>query len=192
MTMRKGGIIQETMDRSDIPVENIPVYRHSAEYAVQHGEAFSYYESFDANQKCAAAIEKAVEDNYRDNRLDSKAVLAQVGKVHGMERLTYVLANTIQCKAHDGRISESSKRWAATIPVADDTSVKGEKRNLYFVVDRVNPGLIDLLVSQARNTLSRERIDGEKKPSILEKLKQHAVPAAGSPNPKAHKKETVL
>jgi len=78
MTMRKGGIIQETMDRSEVQVENIPVYRHSAEYAVQHGEAFSYYESFDANQKCAAAIEKAVEDNYHDNHLDSKAVLAQV------------------------------------------------------------------------------------------------------------------
>ena len=192
MTMRKGGIIQETMDRSEVQVENIPVYRHSAEHAVQHGEAFSYYESFDANQKCAAAIEKAVEDNYRDNHLDSKAVLAQVGKVHGKERLTYVLANTVQCKVHDGRISEGNKRWAATIPVADDTSVKGEKRNLYFVVDRVNPGLIDLLVSQARNTFSRERIDGEKKPSILEKLKQHAVPAAGSPNPKTHKKEPVL
>ena len=192
MTMRKGGIIQETMDRSEVQVENIPVYRHSAEYAVQHGEAFSYYESFDANQKCAAAIEKAVEDNYHDNHLDSKAVMAQVGKVHGMERLTYVLANTIQCKAHDGRISESSKRWAASIPVADDTSVKGEKRNLYFVVDRVNPGLIDLLVSQVRNALSQERIDGEKKPSILEKLKQHAVSVPGSSKPKTHKKETVL
>ena len=34
MTMRKGGIIQETMDRSEVQVENIPVYRHSAEYAV--------------------------------------------------------------------------------------------------------------------------------------------------------------
>ena len=191
MAMRKGGIIQETMDRSEVQVENIPVYRHSAEHAVQHGEAFSYYESFDANQKCAAAIEKAVEDNYRDNRLDSKAVLAQVGKVHGMERLTYVLANTIQCKAHDGRISESSKRWAATIPVADDTSVKGEKRNLYFVVDRVNPGLIDLLVSQARNTLSRERIDGEKKPSILETIKQHTVPIPVAKTQKTQK-ETVL
>ncbi len=97
MTMRKGGIIQETMDRSDIPVENIPVYRHSAEYAVQHGEAFSYYESFDANQKCAAAIEKAIGDNYRDNHLDSKAALAQVGQKFGMERFTYVLANTVQC-----------------------------------------------------------------------------------------------
>lgn len=192
MTMRKGGIIQETMDRSDIPVENIPVYRHSAEYAVQHGEAFSYYESFDANQKCAAAIEKAIGDNYRDNHLDSKAALAQVGQKFGMERLTYVLANTVQCKARDGRISEGNKRWAATIPVADDTSVKGEKRNLYFVVDRVNPGLIDLLVSQARNTLSRERIDGKKKPSILEKLKQHAVSVPGSSKPKTHKKETVL
>ena len=180
------------MDESEVQIENIPVYRHSAEYAVQHGEAFSYYESFDANQKCAAAIEKAVRDNYRDNRLDSKAVLAQVGQVHGMERLSYVLANTVQCKAHDGRISESSKRWAATIPVAEDASVKGEKRNLYFVVDRVNPGLIDLLVNQVRNTVNRERIDGEKKPSILEKLKRHAVPAPGSQKQKTHKKETVL
>jgi len=180
------------MDKSEVQVENIPVYRHSAEYAVQHGEAFSYYESFDANQKCAAAIEKAVGENYRDNRLDSRATFVQVGQKFGMERLAYVLANTVQCKAHDERISESSKGWAATIPVADDTSVKGERRNLYFVVDRVNPGLIDLLVSQVRKHIDRERIDGEKKPSVLARIKQHAVPSAGSSNQKTHKKETVL
>lgn len=190
--MGKGGIIQETMDRSDVRVENIPVYRHSAEYAVQHGETFSYNESFDANLKCAEAIEKAVGDNYRDSRLDSKAALAQVGQEFGMERFTYVLANTVQCKAHDGRISEGNKRWAATISVADDTSVKGENRNLHFVVDRVNPGLIDLLVNQVRKSIDRERIDGEKKASILGKLKQHPVPAPHSPNQNTHKKETVL
>ena len=179
------------MDESEVQVENTPVYRHSAEYAVQHGEAFSYYESFDANQKCAEAIEKAVRENYRDNCLDSRATIAQVGQKFGMERFTYVLANTVQCKAYDGRITETSKRWAATIPVTEDTSVKGENRNLYFVVDRVNPGLIDLIVNQVRKTIDRERIAGEKKPSILEKIKQHDVSAPYAKKQK-RQKETVL
>ncbi len=185
------GNIKETMEKSDVQIENTPMYRHSAEYAVQHGEAFSYYESFNANLACAEAIEKAVGDNYHDYCLDSKATISQVGRKFGMERFTYVLANTVQCKAHDGRISERNKRWAETIPVAEDTSVKGENRNLSFVVDRVNPGLIDLLVNQVRKTIDRERIEGEKKPSILEKIKQHAVSAPCSETKKT-RKETVL
>ena len=150
----------------------VPVYRHSAEYAIQHGELEAYRDSFRANMECRDAIETAIGDNYRDNRLDTRTTSVQLGQKFGMERVSYVLANTIQCKNHDGRISDGNKKWAATIPVAEDRSEWGENRNLRFVVDRPNPGLLDLLANQVRKDLALEKAVPEKKPSILEKLQK--------------------
>ena len=169
----------DSEEKTAARIKEIPVYRHSAEYAIQHGEIEAYRDSYKANMDCREAIEKAIGDNYRDNRLDSKTTSHQVGEKFGMERVSYVLANTIQCKSHDGRISDGSKKWASTIPVAEDRSEWGENRNLRFVVDKTNPGLVDLLVNQVRKELAREKDDPEKKPSILEKL-QKAQPVESS------------
>ena len=162
----------DTKDKSASQIKEIPVYRHSAEYAIQHGEIEAYRDSFKANMDCRDAIEKAIGDNYRDNRLDSRTTSVQLGQKFGMERVSYVLANTIQCKNHDGRISDGNKKWASTVPLAEDRSEWGENRNLRFVVDRTNPGLVDLLVNQVRKDLTQEKAAPEKKPSILEKLQK--------------------
>lgn len=168
-----------TGEKTTVPIKDIPVYRHSAEYAIQHGEIEAYRDSFKTNMDCREAIEKAIGDNYRDNRLDSKTTSVQLGQKFGMERVSYVLANTIRCKDHDGRISDGNKKWASTVPVAEDRSEWGENRNLRFVVDRTNPGLVDLLVNQVRKELAQEKAVPEKKPSILEKL-QKAQPVESS------------
>ena len=42
------------------PMKNIPVYRHSAAYAVEHGELEAYKTSRVAGVACRDAIEKAV------------------------------------------------------------------------------------------------------------------------------------
>ncbi len=162
----------ESKDKSAVQIKEIPVYRHSAEYAIQHREIEAYRDSFKANMDCRDAIEKAIGDNYGDNRLDTKTTSVQLGQKFGMERVSYVLANTIRCKDHDGRISDGNKRWAATVPVAEDRSEWGDNRNLRFIVDRTNPGLVDLLVNQVRKDLALEKTAPEKKPSILEKLQK--------------------
>lgn len=169
----------DSEEKATAHIKDIPVYRHSAEYAIQHGEIEAYRDSFRANMDCREAIEKAIGDNYRDNRLDSKTTSVQLGQKFGMERVSYVLANTIRCKDHDGRISDGNKRWAAAIPVAEDRSEWGENRNLRFIVDKTNPGLVDLLANQVRKELAQEKADSEKKPSILEKL-QKAQPVESS------------
>ena len=181
----------DTKDKSASQIKEIPVYRHSAEYAIQHGEREAYRDSFKANMDCRDAIEKAIGDNYRDNRLDSKNISVQLGQNFGMERVSYVLANTIRCKDHDGRISDGNKRWAATVPVAEDRSEWGDNRNLRFIVDRTNPGLVDLLVNQVRKDLTKEQEAGEKKPSVLEKLQKSRAAISGAEPPKKHK-EAVL
>ena len=51
-----------------------PLYRHDASYAREQGDLDLYRSSHCANIACEEAIETAIADNYRDNRLDRDAV----------------------------------------------------------------------------------------------------------------------
>ena len=54
--------------------DTTPIYLHSATYAHEHGELDQYRASHKANIACKEAIEQAIADNYRDNRLGSTCV----------------------------------------------------------------------------------------------------------------------
>lgn len=139
-------------------MKNIDVYTKPFDYAAAHNEAEKYNKSFTANIACKEAIETAVDANYADNRLNTKAAARQVLDQFGADRVAYVLAVTIKAKDYDGRISPANKAWAQTISTADD------KNNRYLIVDKCNPGLTDLFAKQFRTELQ------EHKPSVLEKL----------------------
>lgn len=119
---------------------DIPVYRESAGHALEAGELDAYRASRDANMVCRDAIEAAINENYADNRLASDNAVTSILEQFSQERVAYVLANTIQQKDHDGRISPSLKEWAKTIEVCPD----GAK---HLIVDGVNPGLLDLFTA---------------------------------------------
>ena len=55
-------------------MKNLPVYKHPAAYAREHDELAAYRASNQANAACKEAIEAAIRDHYRDNRLDTAAV----------------------------------------------------------------------------------------------------------------------
>ncbi len=137
-----------------------PLYLHNAQYAKEHGEMEAYRVSFKANVACRDAIEEAVRDHYRDNRLDMAGV-SQVIEAFGFDRTFHVLATTIRGKQWDGRISQEQKAWALTFPSSDPTD-----RALYYTVHRTHPGLLNLFTEQAR------KLDKEKKPSIHEQLQK--------------------
>ena len=149
--------------------KDTPVYPHSAAYAREHEELPLYRESYLANVACKEAIEGAVSNHYANNRLDVKAILEEVSSGFSMERMKYVLANTVREKDWDGRFSRSNKAWAKTVPVVEETDGWGYKRNSSFVVDRAHPGLVDLLTTHFRKEL--ERAPQAKKSSVLDKLK---------------------
>lgn len=162
--------------------EQIPLYYHSGDYAYEHGELKLYHASFQENIACREAIEQAIADHYGNNRLD--AVCAdQVVERFGYDRVFCVLANTVQHKEWDGRISRENKAWAKTIPVAPGY---GGDRNDYFVVDRGNPGLTDLFISIVRKNYER---DQEKKPSVRENLKQNSGQKEQVETSKKHKSQ---
>ena len=141
------------------------VYLHSASYATKHGETDAYWLSDQANFSCKVAIEQAINAHYRDNHLDTSAAVQEVMEEFGPERMNFILANTIQHKDTDGRISRDNKAWAKTIPMPEGSVSSQQCADL--VVDRVNPGLVDLFVKQARKAVQEKE-----KGSVLQKLKQ--------------------
>lgn len=145
-----------------------PVYRQDAAYAREHEQLPLYRASYQANVACKEAIEKAINANYKDNCLNSQAVMETVSTEFSTERIQYVLANTVQQKGWDGRISPANKAWAQTVPVTPNPDAWGGDRNCYFVVDQAHTGLTDLFVTHFRREL--EKAPKEKKPSVLEKL----------------------
>lgn len=159
--------------------KDTPVYRHDAAYAREHDELALYRESYQANIACKEAIEKAINDNYGNNRLNSQAVMDAVSSEFSMERIQYVLANTVQYKDWDGRISRANREWAQTVPVIPNPDSWGGDRNCYFVVDQAHTGLVDLFVTHFRKEL--EKAPREKKPSVLKKLQNPLPDTAPKP-----------
>lgn len=146
-----------------------PVYTQPPDYAREHGELEKYRESSRLNGLCKEAIEQAVRDNYRDNRLDADAVWRNVTAQFGSKRAAFVLAMTVREKDFDGRFSRENKAWAKSQPLPPDP----ERRGPYcsYVVDKAHPVLTDALVTHARREL-----ECEKKPSVMEKLQSAETP----------------
>ena len=153
-----------------------PVYPYPASYAQEHGELEQYRASSRANIACKEAIEAAIREYYDGNSLDSQAA-AQVVEAFGLDRTLYVLANTVQQKDWDGRISPGNKEWAKTIPIHPNPDAWGADRNASFVVNS-HPGLTNLFLSTVRQEYCQKQ-EKSAKSSVREKLQ--AMPKATSP-----------
>ena len=153
-----------------------PVYPFPASYAQEHGELEQYRASSRANIACKEAIEAAIREYYDGNSLDSQAA-AQVVEAFGLDRTLYVLANTVQQKDWDGRISPGNKEWAKTIPIHPNPDAWGADRNASFVVNS-HPGLTNLFLSTVRQEYCQKQ-EKSAKSSVREKLQ--AMPKATSP-----------
>ena len=163
-----------------------PVYPFPASYAQEHGELEQYRASSRANIACKEAIESAIREYYHDDRLDSQAA-AQVVEAFGLDRTLYVLANTVQQKDWDGRISPGNKAWAKTIPIHVNPDAWVADRNTSFVVNS-HPGLINLFLSTVRQEYCQKQ-EKAHKPSVRARLQNQQV--KNSPKISANKKEAV-
>ena len=163
-----------------------PVYPYPASHAQEHGELEQYWASNKANAACKEAIEAAIREYYHDNRLDSQAA-AQVINTFGLDRTLYVLANTVQQKDWDGRISPGNKAWAKTIPIQKNPDAWGADRNASFVVNS-HPGLTNLFLSSVRREYCQKK-EKAHKPSVRARLQNQ--PVKNSPNISANKKEVA-
>ena len=84
------------------------IAEQDAQISALQTELEQYRASRKANIACAAAIDAAISEHYRDNCLGREAV-SQVVEQFGYDRTLYVLANTVRHKEHDGRISRDNE-----------------------------------------------------------------------------------
>ena len=130
-------------------MKNIPIYIYPWSYANEQGEADQYKLSQKTNVACKKAIEAVIQQYYHGCTMDSAAAAAQVIKEFGLDRVAYVLANTVREKEWDGRFSMENKRWERSIPVFREADRFGSCANLHFIANS-HPGLTNLLVDAVR------------------------------------------
>ena len=159
----------ESKLQREVPQPKAHMYMQSAQYAISHDETDAYRASHLANVDCRKAIESAIVEHYRDNRLDV-SFAKDILETYGMERTQTVLASTIRAMDWDGRISEKNKNWAKAFPLPDASGRE-------YHINRCNPGLTDLFCNEVRR-IQREQ---ERKPSVLTKLRQHLHERTAAP-----------
>lgn len=141
--------------------EYLPVYQQTLQYAMEHGAADDYLDSRKLNIDCKKAIEETIREHFDGMRLsleDSGGVLEQFG----MERVSYVLANTLRHLSEDGRFSRDNRVWADGIEVTENIH-RGMDMNLDYLVNShqaVLDGYIHLVRGEIR------MLDVEKKMGI--------------------------
>ena len=154
----------------------IPVYREAAMYAFEAGELDAYRTSMQANMDCKEAIEQTINDYYGNNRLAAESAVKSILEKFSPERVAYVLAQTIQQKDHDRRISPDCKEWAKGMDGSPDNAT-------HLIIDSVNPGLISLFteefVRQTAISRTQEQAPAEQgKPAVPEKAPKEPEQAA--------------
>jgi hypothetical protein len=148
----------------------IPLYRNSMRDAMEASgtaEIQKWKESLDENIRCARFIEDRINTQYDGSRL-SGDIARDSFEEFGMDRTNWVLANTVQLKDYDGRFSRENKAWAQGFFIPRPFESRERDRNVDYLIDKVNPGLVDLVIRDARkhyNALNlydhRHRVQGD-------------------------------
>ena len=121
--------------------EHKPLYLYSLKEAAEWDEKDEWRESHLENCDCARAIERAIDEHYDGQRLNSCA--QEIIDRYGFDRVNFVLAATVRQGTHDGRYSEDNKKWSKRFSVMD-------KENAWQYHVRSHPGLVNLFVADAR------------------------------------------
>lgn len=129
------------------------VYRQTWEYAEENRQEELYRASLKANIACKESIEAAIPRYYHVDgyTLDTKNCAKELIEAFGLDRVAYVLANTLLYKRYDGRISPENLHWARTLSVVYEPLASGHGTvNARYVVGSCNTGLTDLLATRIR------------------------------------------
>ena len=150
-------IIEKTVpvpDNSAQDYSDVPVYYEPFSYAKENDEVDLYRTSYRLNTECKQAIHEAIADNYDGMYLGDDAV-DQVVRQYGMERVGYILANTLHHKSYDDRFSHGNKEWAEQVSTPEHNADRMTFRT-DWVVDS-HPAILDGFVTMYRNELEAQK-----------------------------------
>lgn len=122
----------------------IPLYKEDMMTAKENGEMADWRMSFKENCNCAKAIDKALNENYADNRLDTYKALDTVLAEYSAERVTHVLAAQVVNHDWDGRYHNDVKAWAKEQTKELSAEFMEDSRDYYL---NAHPILIDGLAT---------------------------------------------
>ena len=135
-------IKRETADLSP----KIPFYDKPFDYARENGELDKWRESMRENSRCAKEIENLIAEFHDGSHLATDSIIDGALKQFSKERVTLVLASTVQSKPWDGRFSQSNKDWVASISVPDNG-------NGHEIQSDAHPALLDGVINGYRKHL---------------------------------------
>ena len=141
-------------DNSAQDYSDVPVYYEPFSYAKENDEVDLYRTSYRLNCECKQAIQEAIADNYDGMYLGDGAV-DQVVRQYGMERVGYILANTLHHKNYDGRFSPGNKEWAEQVSTPEHNADRMTFRT-DWVVDS-HPAVLDGFVTMFRKELEAQK-----------------------------------
>ena len=142
-----------------------PLYR--GDWATAQGQDVQAYNaSLRANIECRYAIEQAIRNNFDGMHLNKGFENALIEKF-GLERMRYVLANTVQENDWDGRYSPETKEWAKSVTVTE----KSEHRSQFAI--GTHPAVLDGFINRVRKLEKSYKESNEK---IFEYGGYHFIP----------------
>jgi len=169
-------LIQDLRQKEEKEVKTVetmittPVYYGNGAYARDHKELELFRSSHMENINCKKDIEASIARNFDGMRLRKEAVNEVLDK-YGPERVSLVLAATVQLKSWDGRFSSQNKDWAFSVRMPDSRpDMNYDRRDAYAVTS--HPAVLDGFIGHAR-----KEIQERQKHSVLADLKQQPSPS---------------
>lgn len=130
--------------------KSVPVYKDSSAAAREKNELDAFRASNHANQACAKAIAETIRENWNGSRLKEGCV-QPVMDAFGADRLTFVLANTVQLRAYDTRFSKQNREWAQMALAGADAVIPDDRRSAWEI--DTHTLLLNDFVQQAREAI---------------------------------------
>ena len=125
-----------------------PLYLYSYEVAKRDQEVSDWRASYNENVRCKTYIDKQIAKRFDGMRLDGDLV-KDVCEVFGIDRVKWVLANTVHYLRYDGRFRPENKQWASTL------NIPRSPYNSEFCL-RSHPEIVNGLVNQYRRYVREE------------------------------------
>ena len=133
---------------------NKPVYLQTAAYAHAHDQMEMYRASHGLSQGCKRDIDEAIRSNYDGMHL-KRGFEDEFIKQYGLERVSYIVATTINEHDYDGRYSRENKEWAKTVPMSES---EDERSGCCL---NIHPAILDGFASMIRKKIKENQQEGQ-------------------------------
>ena len=125
-----------------------PLYPYSHEVAKRDQEVGDWRASYNENVRCKTYLDQLIAKRFDGMRLGGEVIKDACG-MFGIDRVKWVLANTVRHLRYDGRFRPENKQWANTL------NIPRSPYNSEFCLQS-HPEIVNGLVNQYRRYVREE------------------------------------